>query len=178
VPFLPSFQNSFLQAKTWVEFLRNTQLSGLDNQRVVIAFVGNKMDLADERREVDRREAEVKALNSPTYDYIVVVVVQSYAAGNDLIFMESSAKSSLNVQELFHKIGQSLLKKERLRMAEEDEAKSGAGAGTGGARRSRNINGTEGGRGGGGGLGGIVLSRVEAEWQGARQQMQQNGCCS
>ena len=69
MPFLPSFQNSFLQAKTWVEFLRNTQLSGLDNQRVVIAFVGNKMDLADERREVDRREAEVKALNSPAYKF-------------------------------------------------------------------------------------------------------------
>jgi len=51
-----------LQAKYWVEYLRNAQLNGLDNQKVQIAFVGNKTDLEmnDERqREVQLKEAQV-----------------------------------------------------------------------------------------------------------------------
>ena len=51
----------------------------------VIALVGNKADLIEERR-VQTEEAEV------------------YAAENDLLFMETSAKTGMNVNELFEMI--------------------------------------------------------------------------
>lgn len=47
-----------------------------------MALVGNKVDL-DERREVNSEEA------------------QDYADANDLLFMETSAKTGFNVSDLF-----------------------------------------------------------------------------
>jgi GTPase SAR1 family protein len=52
-------QNSFAQAKYWVEYLRKTQLAGLNNQQLIIALVGNKLDLDEDRREVEWSQGQV-----------------------------------------------------------------------------------------------------------------------
>jgi GTPase SAR1 family protein len=56
------------------------------NPNIVIALAGNKLDLA-EHRQVTSEEA------------------QSYSDENGLLFMETSAKTAANVNELFVAIG-------------------------------------------------------------------------
>lgn len=56
---------------------------------IVIALVGNKLDLAS-RRAVDYNEAK------------------SYAEDNNLVFMETSAKTAVNVVEVFTAIATKL----------------------------------------------------------------------
>jgi len=74
-------KDSFERAKTWVKEL---QRQGSPN--IVIALSGNKLDLAN-KRQVDVAEA------------------QAYADENGLLFYETSAKTSANVNELFVAIG-------------------------------------------------------------------------
>ena len=57
----------------------------------MIALAGNKCDL-EENRQIPRDEAE------------------EYAAENNLLFMETSAKMALNVREIFEAIGHRLPK--------------------------------------------------------------------
>jgi Ras-related protein Rab-5C len=73
-------RRSYESAKTWVEELRQK-----GEESCVIALVGNKADLIEERR-VQTEDAEV------------------YAEENDLLFMETSAKTGMNVNELFEMI--------------------------------------------------------------------------
>lgn len=70
--------SSFERAKKWVAELRQN----VANPALVIALVGNKVDLADQRTlaEADARE---------------------YAAEAGLLYFESSAKENINVIELF-----------------------------------------------------------------------------
>jgi len=70
-------QDSFQRAKSWV---RELQKQALPN--IVIALAGNKADMA-QKRTVDADEGK------------------SYADENGLLFMETSAKTALNVNELF-----------------------------------------------------------------------------
>ena len=74
-------QTSFEKAKFWVG-----ELKGAGRKDVLIAFVGNKTDL-EEQREVPTQEAK------------------KYAAENNLIFQETSAKANMNVMELFTALG-------------------------------------------------------------------------
>jgi len=71
---------SFEKAKEWVEEFRSSE----QNTERVVALVGNKADLGG--REV------------PTH------VAQQYAEGSGLIYIETSAKESLNVSKLFETI--------------------------------------------------------------------------
>eukprot|EP00656_Telonema_subtile_P048313 TRINITY_DN571_c0_g1_i3.p1 TRINITY_DN571_c0_g1~~TRINITY_DN571_c0_g1_i3.p1 ORF type:complete len:137 (+),score=31.27 TRINITY_DN571_c0_g1_i3:365-775(+) len=73
--------DSFQRAKSWVKEL---QRQGSPN--IVIALAGNKFDLAP-KRKVDTEEAK------------------EYAKDNGLFFMETSAKTATNVEELFKAIG-------------------------------------------------------------------------
>ena len=73
-------QSSFARAKSWV---RELQKQG--NAALIMALAGNKCDM-EEKREVQREEAE------------------AYASENGLFFMETSAKTAVNVTELFHEI--------------------------------------------------------------------------
>ncbi len=73
--------SSLDKAKAWVKEL---QRQAQDN--IIIALAGNKSDL-DARRAVDTSEAE------------------AYAKEANLLFFETSAKTSENVQELFTAIG-------------------------------------------------------------------------
>jgi GTPase SAR1 family protein len=79
-------KDSFERAKTWVKEL---QRQGSPN--IVIALSGNKLDLAN-KRQVDVAEA------------------QAYADENGLLFYETSAKTSANVNELFVAIAKKLPK--------------------------------------------------------------------
>lgn len=78
--------DSFARAKSWV---RELQRQG--NPNLVMALAGNKADLAD-KRMVESAEA------------------QAYADENGLFFMETSAKTSANVNELFYEIARKLPK--------------------------------------------------------------------
>merc|ERR1711981_545781 len=78
--------DSFARAKSWVKEL---QRQGSPN--IVIALAGNKCDLAT-KRKVEASEAT------------------EYAKDNGLFFMETSAKTALNVEELFKAIAKKLPK--------------------------------------------------------------------
>jgi len=79
-------QSSFARAKSWV---RELQRQG--NASLVMALAGNKADLA-EKRQVEVEEA------------------QAYADENGLFFMETSAKTAANVNDLFYEIARKLPK--------------------------------------------------------------------
>merc|ERR1711981_1527196 len=78
--------DSFARAKSWV---RELQRQGSPN--IVIALAGNKCDLAS-KRKVEASEAS------------------ECAKDNGLFFMETSAKTALNVEELFKAIAKKLPK--------------------------------------------------------------------
>ncbi|KFD58775.1 hypothetical protein M514_00468 [Trichuris suis] len=83
-----TFQESFTKAKNWVNELQRQALPN-----IVIALAGNKADLAN-KRMVDFSEA------------------QSYAEEHGLLFMETSAKSAMNVNDIFQAIAKKLPKTE------------------------------------------------------------------
>lgn len=79
-------QDTFVRAKTWVKELQRQA-----SPNIVIALAGNKSDLAD-KRLVETDEA------------------QAYADDNGLLFMETSAKTASNVNEIFMAIARKLPK--------------------------------------------------------------------
>uniref|UniRef100_A0A8C7HUI2 small monomeric GTPase n=1 Tax=Oncorhynchus kisutch TaxID=8019 RepID=A0A8C7HUI2_ONCKI len=79
---------SFARAKNWVKELQRQA-----SPNIVIALAGNKADLAN-KRALDFQDA------------------QSYADDNSLLFMETSAKTSMNVNEMFMAIAKNLPKNE------------------------------------------------------------------
>eukprot|EP00245_Coleochaete_scutata_P002766 TRINITY_DN13860_c0_g1_i1.p1 TRINITY_DN13860_c0_g1~~TRINITY_DN13860_c0_g1_i1.p1 ORF type:complete len:203 (-),score=43.76 TRINITY_DN13860_c0_g1_i1:827-1435(-) len=78
--------DSFLKAKNWVK-----ELQRQGNPNLVMALAGNKADLSA-KRKVETEEG------------------QAYADENGLFFMETSAKSAQNVNELFYEIARKLPK--------------------------------------------------------------------
>ncbi|KAJ0060425.1 hypothetical protein NL108_010196, partial [Boleophthalmus pectinirostris] len=68
---------SFARAKTWV-----MELQRQASPNIVIALAGNKADMVN-KRAVEAQEA------------------QEYADDNRLLFMETSAKTAMNVNEIF-----------------------------------------------------------------------------
>ncbi|KAG2483284.1 hypothetical protein HYH03_017831 [Edaphochlamys debaryana] len=80
--------DSFTRAKSWV---RELQRQG--NPNMIMALAGNKADL-ESQRAVTAEEA------------------QAYAAENGLYYLETSAKTAANVNELFEEIARKLPKPE------------------------------------------------------------------
>ena len=74
-------KDTFGRAKTWVKELQRQA-----SPNIVIALAGNKADLAN-KRMVEFAEA------------------QAYAEENSLLFMETSAKTAMNVNDIFLAIG-------------------------------------------------------------------------
>jgi len=81
--------DTFARAKTWVKELQRQA-----NPNIVIALAGNKADLAS-KRTVDQEEAS------------------AYAEDNGLLFMETSAKTAKNVNEIFLAIAKKLPKNDQ-----------------------------------------------------------------
>lgn len=79
-------KDSFLKAQNWVRELQRQA-----NANIVIALVGNKLDLAS-KRSVENSEAK------------------EFADENNLLFMETSAKTAINVVEVFTAIATRLPK--------------------------------------------------------------------
>eukprot|EP00850_Spirogloea_muscicola_P012751 SM000083S22798 [mRNA] locus=s83:408965:410897:- [translate_table: standard] len=77
-------EESFHKAKFWVQ-----ELHKHGSQGVVMALVGNKSDL-EELREVAPEEA------------------REYAESNNMLFLETSAKTAANIAEVFEQIGMRL----------------------------------------------------------------------
>jgi Ras-related protein Rab-5C len=78
--------DTFSRAKVWVKELQRQAAPN-----IVIALAGNKADLAAKRQ-------------------IEVVDAQAYAEENGLIFMETSAKTAMNVNDIFMAIAKKLPK--------------------------------------------------------------------
>ena len=83
--------SSFVRAQMWVRDLQHQA-----RHDVIIALVGNKADLEDDR-VIDYDEAEM------------------YAREKNVLFLETSAKTGMNVDEIFSEIGQSLLESGAIR---------------------------------------------------------------
>uniref|UniRef100_A0A673AH42 small monomeric GTPase n=1 Tax=Sphaeramia orbicularis TaxID=375764 RepID=A0A673AH42_9TELE len=78
--------DTFARAKNWVKELQRQA-----STNIVIALAGNKADIAN-KRAVELKEA------------------QTYADDNSLLFMETSAKTAMNVNEIFMAIAKKLPK--------------------------------------------------------------------
>ena len=78
--------DSFQRAKFWVKELQRQTTSN-----TIIALAGNKLDLAPERRQVSTEEA------------------RTYAEDNGLLFMETSAKTAVNTNEVFTVLAERVL---------------------------------------------------------------------
>ncbi|XP_061708100.1 ras-related protein Rab-5B-like [Cydia pomonella] len=97
-------QDSFRRARNWVKELKQQAAPS-----IVIALAGNKSDLV---------------ANNSHLRMVEVEEAEAYADENRLLFMETSAKTAMNVNDIFLAIANKLPKSE------------GGGAGTaGGARR-------------------------------------------
>lgn len=116
--------SSLDKAKAWIRELQRQA-----DPNIIIALAGNKADLASTRRAIPTEEAE------------------KYAQEEGLLFLETSAKNSSNVSELFTMIARKLPTEQAAESQRSGAGRAGAGAaGAGGARPGVNLRGQQGGQ--------------------------------
>lgn len=101
---------SLIKAKHWVAELQRQASPG-----IVIALVGNKLDLASESADGDSGDDSGDARKVHTEE------AKAYAEEESLLFFETSAKTGVNVSEVFTAIANAI---------PETSLKSARGAGT------------------------------------------------
>lgn len=100
-------KDTFTRAKNWVKELQRQA-----SPNIVIALAGNKADLANKRAidfQVTRSHVGVcisfEDALMPSGLFVCLQEAQGYADDNSLLFMETSAKTAMNVNEIFMAIG-------------------------------------------------------------------------
>uniref|UniRef100_A0AAQ4NUT8 small monomeric GTPase n=1 Tax=Gasterosteus aculeatus aculeatus TaxID=481459 RepID=A0AAQ4NUT8_GASAC len=106
--------DTFTRAKNWVKELQRQA-----SPNIVIALAGNKADLANKRAidfQVTRSHVGVcisfEDALMPSGLFVCLQEAQGYADDNSLLFMETSAKTAMNVNEIFMAIAKKLPKNE------------------------------------------------------------------
>jgi Ras-related protein Rab-5C len=82
--------STYLNAKRWVENLKEAETVGKVGRDIIIALVGNKVDLVSDSNELLRNVSNEEATD--------------YARENNIIYLETSAKHSTNVKDIFAEI--------------------------------------------------------------------------
>ena len=93
---LKSFQN----ARKWVN-----ELKALAEPDIIILLVGNKIDLCS----TSLPNIENQENGDQGHRVVSQSEAKGYAAANEILFMETSALQSLNIQNAFHTLIQSIL---------------------------------------------------------------------
>lgn len=89
---------SFQRAKKWIVELKQN----VTNSNLIIALVGNKADLVEERT-IEEQDA------------------RDYANELELLYYETSAKENINVEELFNSIAERIPKEAHPRQAQQQQ---------------------------------------------------------
>uniref|UniRef100_H2Y707 small monomeric GTPase n=1 Tax=Ciona savignyi TaxID=51511 RepID=H2Y707_CIOSA len=110
-------QDTFTRAKTWVKELQRQA-----SPNIVIALAGNKADLSNKRMVEHDYWAKLrgkflffKLVISMQVKIPLIAILQeaaAYSEENGLLFMETSAKTAMNVNDIFLAIAEKLPKNE------------------------------------------------------------------
>jgi Ras-related protein Rab-5C len=94
---------SLIKAKHWVAELQRQASPG-----IVIALVGNKLDLTNDAGEGRNEDGEAEDSNEGDARKISTAEARSYADEEGLLFIETSAKLGTNVTEVFTAIANAI----------------------------------------------------------------------